>query len=347
MTYRVGVIGLGLMGDVHVRAFQGHPDFQVVAVCDPNPAVLEGIADAQKVSARYASPHELVEKEELDILTIATPPRHHAELAIAGFERGWHVLCEKPMAMSVAEAEAMVAAARAAKRVHILGHQSRFNPVRARIRELIRDGYIGTPRHALYHQFAAGIASTVRWSWWSTRKEGGGMLGEYASHQIDLLRWYFGPITEAEGRISIFQQSRPDAEGRMQPVTSDDYAEVGLTLGNGVVARIIVSAASGSRSGPQLELHGSGGSLILAAGDRLWGVRGSAEPEDLTVPETRPSLIGWAANDTFTPAFQRLVEALAQTLPKGRKPEAAADLEDGLAIQQVLDAARSGLRYTA
>lgn len=347
MTYRVGVIGLGLMGDVHVRAFQGHADFDVAAVSDPDASILARVADARQIKARYASPHELIAREELDILTIATPPRYHAELALAGFERGLHVLCEKPMAMSVAEAETMVAAARASGKVHILGHQSRFNPVRARLRELIAEGYIGTPRHALYHHFAAGNAATARWSWWSSRAEGGGMLGEYASHQIDLLRWYLGDIVEAEGRVATFQRERPDAAGQMRPVTSDDYAEVGLTFGGDVRARIIVSAASGTRSGPRLEIHGSQGALILDGEDRLWGMRPSREPEELTVAETRPSLIGWGTNDTFTPAFQRLVEALAVSLPLGKRPEAAADFEDGLVIQRVLDAARSGRRYRA
>lgn len=347
MTYRVGVIGLGLMGDVHVRAFQGHADFEVVAVSDPDAAILATVADARKITARYASAHELIAREKLDILTIATPPRYHAGLAIAGFERGLHVLCEKPMAMSIAEAERMVDAARISAKVHILGHQSRFNPVRAHIRDLIAQGYIGTPRHALYHQFAPGNAATARWSWWSSLAEGGGMLGEYASHQIDLLRWYLGGIVEAEGRVATYQHERPDAAGHLRPVTSDDYAEVGLILSGDVTARIIVSAASGSRSGPRFEMHGSGGALILDAEDRLWGIRNSKEPEELTVAETRPSLIGWGKNDTFTPAFQRLVEALAVTLPKGKRPDAAADLEDGLVIQRVLDAARSGRRYRA
>ncbi len=347
MTWRVGVIGLGLMGDVHVRAFQQHPAFSVVAVCDPNPAVLASVADREGVARRYADGATLIASEDLDILTIASPPRHHAPLVLAAFARGCHVICEKPMAMSVHEAEQMLSAARAAGRVHILGHQSRYNPVRARIRTLLKEGYIGTPRHALYHQFATGNAATRRWSWWSSRDEGGGMLCEYASHQIDLLRWYLGPITMAEGRVEVFQHTRPDGEGNERAVTSDDYAEVGLTLGDGVAARIIVSAASGSGSGPRLEIHGSLGSLMLLPGDRLLGVRGDAEAVDLSVPEDRPSLIGWGSNDTFTPAFQRLVEALAESLPRGEKPEAAADFEDGLAIQRVLDAARSGIRYTA
>ena len=346
MTYRVGVIGLGLMGDVHVRAFQRHPDFEVVAVCDADPVRMNAVADAQAVRARYLSHAELVANETLDVLTIATPPRYHRELALAGFAHSWHVLCEKPMAMSLGEATEMAAAAHASGRIHVLGHQSRFNPVRARIRELVAQGYLGTPRHLHYHHFAPGNAATARWTWWSSRDQGGGMLGEYASHQIDLARWYLGDIVEAEGRVATFQKSRP-GDDMMRRVTSDDYAEVGLAFAGGAVARIVVSAASASRSGPRLELHGSQGSLVLDADDRLWGTRGSTDPEDLTVPETRPSLIGWGRNDTFTPAFQRLVEALAVALASGRQPESAATLDDGVAIQHVLDAARSGGRYRA
>jgi predicted dehydrogenase len=345
MTTRVGVIGLGLMGDVHVRAFQGHPDFEVVAVCDPDALRLNQVADSQRVARRYTSHEELVAREQLDLLAIAAPPRFHAPLTKAACARGWHVLCEKPMAMSVAEAEAMAAAAHTAGRIHILGHQSRFNPVRARIRELLAAGAIGAPRHLLYYQLAEGIAATARWTWWSSRAEGGGMLNEYASHQIDLARWWLGEITAADGRIATFQATRPAGDGTPSAVTSDDYAEVGLTFESGALARIIVSAASGSRSGPRLEIHGVAGSLVLDADDRLWLTRPGGTVEELTVPETRPSLIGWGRNDTFTPAFQRLVEELAVAIRDGRQPRHVATLDDGVVIQRVLEAARSGERY--
>jgi predicted dehydrogenase len=307
---------------------------------------LAQVADSQHVARRYTAHDDLVAHEQLDLLAIATPPPFHAPLTTAAFARGWHVLCEKPMAMSVAEAETMVAAARAAGRIHILGHQSRFNPVRARIRELLAAGAIGAPRHLLYYQFAEGIAATARWTWWSSREQGGGMLNEYASHQIDLARWYLGEIAAADGRVATFQTARPAGDGSLRAVTSDDYAEVGLTFAIGAQARIIVSAASGSRSGPRLEIHGSAGSLLLDADDRLWLTRsGGASAEELTVPETRPSLIGWGRNDTFTPAFQRLVEELALAIREGRQPRNVATLDDGVVIQRVLEAARSRRRY--
>jgi predicted dehydrogenase len=340
MAYRVAVIGLGLMGDVQIAGFQQSGEFEVVAACDINESRAREVAGNRGVPRVYTDPDELIAREELDLLAIATPPDSHCRLSLAGFERGWHVLCEKPTAMDASEAARMLEAQQRSGRVGVIDHELRFNPVRARMRELIAEGYVGRPRHVLLWSITAGMWEMAKWTWWSTKEHGGGLLGEVASHQVDLLRWFFGDVASARGRIHTFTTERADAEGIVRPVTSDDYAVASMTFQNGVLAEIVLSAAGGSNAGRRIEVHGDGGSLALDADERLWGWRpGSQEPEELTQPEAMPSLIGYPG-DFYSPAYLRLVQRLAVAMREGGHPEPAASFADGLAIQRVLDAVR-------
>lgn len=343
MAIRTGVIGLGLMGGVQVAGFQKSPDFEVVAVCDIDRARADKVAMQYGVSRVYTDPDELVRRETLDLLGIATPPDSHSALSIAALDRGWHVLCEKPTAMNAGEAEEMVRHARGAKLINVIDHELRFNPVRARMRELIRSGYVGRPTQVFLYQISGDLADTARtkWTWWSQGPRGGGLLGETGSHAIDLLRWFFGDITDARGRVHTFVTERPDADGVTRPVDTDDYTAFSLTFASGVLADVVLSGTAGHPGGRRLEVNGDAGALVLDDQERLLGYRrGSAEPEDVTVAEEIPSLINYPG-DYYSPAFYRLIGRFAEAVREGGAPTPAADFEDGLAVQRTLDAVRA------
>ncbi len=342
MTYRVAVIGLGLMGDVSIAGLQKSGAFEVVAACDINVERAREVAASRGVAKVYTDADALIANEELDLLAIATPPDTHRHLSEAGFARGWHILCEKPAAMNTAEAEQMLAAQKASGRIGVIDHELRFNPVRTKLQRLIAEGYIGRPRHAHLWSISAGMWEMSKWTWWSTTEHGGGLLGEVASHQVDQLRWYLGDVAAARGRIHTFTTERADAAGAVKPVTSDDYAALSLTFKSGALAEVVLSAAGGSNAGRRIEIHGDGGSLALDVDERLWGWKaGATEPEELTEPEPMESLIGYPG-DYYSPAYLRLVEALAIGMMEGHHPHPAATFEDGLAIQKILDSARTG-----
>jgi predicted dehydrogenase len=115
-VFRVGIIGLGI-GRHHIQGYRTHPDAQVVAVADLDEARLQQRGDEYGVPTRYLSGEEMLRKEQLDVVSIATPNKFHMPLTVAALEAGCHVLCEKPMAMNADEARQMLAAAkRAGKR---------------------------------------------------------------------------------------------------------------------------------------------------------------------------------------------------------------------------------------
>src|SRR5574341_200767 len=340
MAMRVGVIGLGLMGSVHVAGFKQNKDYEVVAVCDVDQARAHEIGKQHEVPRIYADPDALLRLEELDVLGIATPPDLHHSLSIAGLQRGWHVLCEKPTAMNSQLAEDMWRQAAASGCINIIDHELRFNGNRSRIKELLASGFVGTPRHVLVHQVSNGLADVnrTRWTWWSQKEHGGGLLGETGSHAIDLLRWWFGDVLSARGAIHTFITVRPDRAGQERRVETDDYASFSLRFNNDILADVILSGVGGYAGQRTLEIHGEEGALVLDDHEQLWGYRRDRpEPEDLTIKETIPSLVNYP-NDIWSPAFVRLIARMAEAIQKREKPVPASDFYDGLQCQRVMDA---------
>lgn len=337
---RAGVVGLGVMGRVHVLGLR-KAGFSVVAVADPRPDIAAVAADLD-VASIFSDPLELLRAGELDVLAIATPPDAHHPLAVAAARRGLHILCEKPMALDTKQAADMLETALHAGVIHVLNHQLRFNANRNLIRAKLRSGAIGRPLAVRYR----GTYPSVRdqaWSWWSSRARGGGLLGEYGSHQIDLLRWWFGNVRAVEGSVATSVKTRRDPHtGDVRTVDSDDMASFRLTFASGVVAEIdLCGAVADSEPVRRLEIHGDEGAIVLDTDERLW-IRpvGAHEEREITVAETDPSLIG-DSRETYTQPFVRLARHFAAAIGGAPIPPMAT-FEDGLAIQRVLDAVRSG-----
>lgn len=108
---KVGVVGLG-MGKSHIKGFQLHPQAEVVALADLNKDLLAQQSQEFQVAAQYEDYREMLAQEHLDVISIATPNFLHLPIALAAFDAGCHVLCEKPMALNTAEANTMLTAAR-------------------------------------------------------------------------------------------------------------------------------------------------------------------------------------------------------------------------------------------
>ena len=172
-----------------------------------------------------------------DLVCIATPTVLHAPQTLAAIAAGAHVLCEKPTAMNAAEAARMLAAAEAAGRVHMIDHELRFNPNRARIASLIADGTLGEIRHVTIANITNGWAdpaSRPKGDWWSLAEQGGGRLGANGSHQVDLLRWWLGEVAWVTGAAPVMVPGRRDkTTGEAWTATADDVAYFTLEMAGG------------------------------------------------------------------------------------------------------------------
>ena len=187
----VGVIGLG-MGRGHVAGYQTHPNAEVVAVADLDESRLEEVGARLGIARRYRSGEEMLDKEDLDVVSVATPNKTHKPLTIAALEAGCHVLCEKPMAMSAAEAREMLAAASRTGRRLMINFSFRFNEVADALKKQVDAGVLGKVYFVrTVWQRRRGIPAL---GGWFGRKElsGGGPLIDLGVHRIDLALWLMG-----------------------------------------------------------------------------------------------------------------------------------------------------------
>lgn len=339
----VGVIGAGFGQVGHIPGFRACPDAEVVAVCDKVPEIAKAAAQKFDIPYVFTDYHKMLQMEELDLVSVATPPFLHHPMVMAALEAGKHVLCEKPMALNTMEAQEMYRRAEEAGVVHLIDHELRFNPTRTRMKELIDDGFMGHLRHVMLTtvtNFQTDPFSSP-WNWWSQRDKGGGRMGADGSHQIDQLRWWFGEIEGvfSRGRTFVKERKLPDSP-EMRPVETDDFISLLILFASGAEGVLSISSVASHVRGNRVEAYGDEGSLILDAEGSLWGARkGEADFEDLSVPDPLASVEGVSKN-VWTRSFAHLARYLVDVIRTGGVVEKGATFYDGLRCQEVMDAAR-------
>jgi len=342
MKLRVGVIGTGFGAQVQIPAFCAHPRVEVVAVASGT------AGKARQVASRFAIPHafddyrEMLDRADLDLVSITSPPDTHHPMTLAALERNRHVLCEKPMALSAGQAEEMVEAAARRPGVHAIDFELRFNPNRRKIKRLIDEGFIGRPRHALITVVGTSRADPSKpWTWWSDAGRGGGILGAQSSHQIDLLRWWLGEIESVSGAVQTYVTERPAPDGSLRmPVTAEDFAAFTMRFAAGAVGTVVNSGVAAHPVGPRTEIWGDEGTLVLHQDERLWAAGRGEDLEEITEPETLKAPPGMEYSPLWGLSFVRLADHLVNVILEEVPIEPAATFADGLKVQLVLDALR-------
>jgi predicted dehydrogenase len=205
MELRAGVIGLGV-GRNHVSAYLGSEGVRLVAVAELDAQLLGRFSPASV--REYASGHEMLEREDLDIVSICTPPRSHAELTIRALENGVSVLCEKPMAPTLEDCDRMIRSAARAGLTLMIGFKKRFEPAYEILRSGI-EGDFGLPYLSNYVYVCAG---SVRKAWFWDEGDGGGPIVENTVHAVDILRHLLGDVDRvyAEGDSNLAREAGID-----------------------------------------------------------------------------------------------------------------------------------------
>jgi predicted dehydrogenase len=363
----VGVVGYAFMGAAHAHAWRTAPRMfdlpltpAMVALCGRDAAAVKAAADRQGWASAETDWRELIARPDVDLVDICTPGDLHAEVAIAALDAGKHVLCEKPLANTPAEAEAMTAAAqRAAARGirSMVGFNYRRVPALAFARTLVAEGRLGEIRHVRATYLQDWLTDSAFPLTWRLQREraGSGALGDLGAHLIDLAQYLTDePITAVSGSLRTFVGQRPvtgraAGEPETGAVTVDDAAVftarlgAGVTLGSFEVSRF----AAGRKNALRIELNGSLGSVAFDL-ERLNELEfhdhaGSALTAGFTrILVTEPDhpylsawwppghVLGWDV--TFSHEIADLVTAIA----KGTQPRPS--FADGLQVQRVLAA---------
>jgi predicted dehydrogenase len=333
---RVGVLGASFGGAVHVPAFQAQGRFDVVAIASPNRAA--DVAGARKIPHAFNSLADMLAGVELDVLSVATPPFEHRAPVLAALQRGLHVLCEKPFALNVAQAEEMLAAARSAGTVCALAHEFRYLPSRMALRELVSNGHLGDLRALEVLWFARMLRAENERpnSWWFERRRGGGISGAILSHLVDQASWLAG---RAPVRATGFERTAiPERRSGEQTFTSNvaDGAFATIDYGAGLVATV---TADGTRAvdSATLAVHGSQRTAV-SSGENIFDSTTFVVDEEETselelVPQPHENLRAAHPN---LPAFVTLLDAFADAID-GKAAEIPT-FEDGVHTQSVLAA---------
>jgi predicted dehydrogenase len=271
----VALIGYAFMGRAHSNAYrQVSPFFdprlrpRMKVLCGRTRPSVEKAAGELGWDEVSTSWQEVVERKDIDLVDISTPGDSHAEIAIAAARAGKTVLCEKPLANSLAEAEGMLRAVEKAGVVHMVCHNYRRAPAVMLAKQLITDGQLGDIRHfrgTYLQDWIADPQFPLVWRLDRT-KAGSGALGDIAAHSIDLARFLVGEIVEVAGHMETFVKERPLADNpqRRGPVTVDDAASALVKFENGAMGTIEATRmALGRKNYNRFEINGSKGSVAF------------------------------------------------------------------------------------
>ncbi len=353
----VAMIGYQFMGRAHSNAWRqvGHffdAPFEPVmkVVCGRDAAGAKKAAESLGWEETMTSWQEVIARKDIDIIDICTPGDSHAPIAIAAAEAGKSILCEKPLANTLAEAEQMYAAVKKAGVVNMVCHNYRRCPAVPLAKQIIDDGKIGTIHHyrGTYLQDWCISPELPRYWRFEKAKAGSGSLGDILSHTMDLSRYLVGEPVEVSGMMKTFITERPLLDGSKAkgPVDVDDAAMALVRYANGALGYLEGSRfAPGRKNYNRLEINGSKGSII-------WDLERMNELE-LYIEEgpnsgfrtiqvtdaAHPYIAGWwppghiiGYEHSFTHTVLDLLKGIAAG--KAMQPT----FEDGLKNQRVLDA---------
>jgi predicted dehydrogenase len=377
-SLRVGMVGYAFMGAAHSQAWRtvGHAydlprPVRMSVLCGRDPAAVAAAAGRLGWAEHTTDWRALIGRDDIDLIDVCTPGDTHAEIALAALAAGKHVLCEKPLANTVAEAREMAAAATAAQARGVrsmCGFNYRRVPAVALMRELVRAGRIGTVRHVRAAYLQDWIVDPSFPLVWRLRREvaGSGALGDIGAHIVDLTQHVTGQsIASVTALTETFVKSRPllssssgpssstglsaaAADTGTGPVTVDDAVLFLARLDGGAIAGYEATRfATGRKNALRVEINGSLGSVAFdfeRMNELEFYDATRPGPEQgftrilVTEPE-HPYLAAWwppghglGYEHSFTHEIRDLIEAIGT----GRDP--APSFTDALQVQLVLDA---------
>ncbi|HEY8744416.1 MAG TPA: Gfo/Idh/MocA family oxidoreductase [Chloroflexota bacterium] len=257
-SVRFGLVGYGAWGGCHARAIQKHA--RLVAVCAATETTRKRargeLGPDVAIEPSYAA---LVRRDDVDVVDIVVPNHLHREVAIAALTAGKHVLLEKPMATTVADAEAIAAAARTHQRILAIGHEARLSPQWGKIKQLIDAGAIGQPLSAAIHLWRFPYRQGAG-GWRYNADAVGDWTLEEPIHYFDLLRWYLEPL----GPPQIVYARANSVQVQQRPNLYDNLAAL-VTFPGGGFATVTQTLAG-------YEYHLRGEVVGTAGAIRTWWV---------------------------------------------------------------------------
>ena len=337
MGRRIGVLGAGWGTRVSVPAFRA-AGWEVVGLWSRRPERAQAEAARLDIPLATIDAEALIAHPDVDAVAIHTPPATHLALCRAAFEAGKHVLCDKPFAMTAAEAREICRAAEASGLVAMINFEFRFAPLVLQIKQLLDEGAIGAFRHASVEIQTNNSPFQLGRPWRLDPAHGGGVLNELGSHLIDRFRQWFGDISSVTAELASFPPPT-DAD-----LATEDWLRLTCTFEDGGLATLVVSWVADPPQGLRAVIIGAEGVLtaqqaargvMLTDGEIALGRRGEEALTPVSPPVDQRDFD--TANGAVA-ASRRLIDAFDRGIGTGVSP--APNFRDALYSQIAIDAIR-------
>lgn len=339
----VAVIGTGFGGKVHLPGLQAHHRTEVVALWNRDRNKAQTVASHNNIPLATDSLAKILAQDNVQAVTLATPPFAHYNMAKDIIQAGKHLLIEKPVTLTVEEAEHLQQLAIQNNVIVVPDFEFRFIPEWQHFANLLEKGIVGKKRLIKIDWIASSRASSDRaWNWYAQKELGGGALGSIGSHTFDYINWLFGRATSLCAHLNTSIPKRPDpTTGTLKPVTSDDVCSITLNLADDTLCQITLSAVSYAGRGHYIEVYGDKGTLVIGNpsqkdyvnGFKVYASELGADlqevptPEDLKFPKVY--------SDGRIAPFVRVVNHWVNCIDSGQV--SAPSMTEGIYSQRLMD----------
>ncbi len=339
---RVGIIGTGFGASVQLPGFLAARNCDVIGIASHDPERSLELQKKFKLPMAFRSYDELLDSDEIDLVSIATAPTDHERLVKRALEMGKHILCEKPFTMSVVAAKGLLKEANASHIIHATDFEFRELPAFKFFMSRLMTGVTGRIVFAELRWIVGTWADKKRpWRWQCDRAQGGGVLTALGVHLYNLAESFLGTLDSVQATTGITITERKDDAGNKKPVTSEDHATIELKGKYGIPVRILLSNVDPKGAGLSIMVRGEKGVLLLESvspeyGSRLQ-VREGATMDTTTIVYEDPAPV--SGIDARIPPFQTLAERLITAI-KDDDRTFSPSFQDGVRSQMFLEAAR-------
>lgn len=359
----VGMIGYGGIGRVHVMAYRNIPYHYGLTADTIN---LVGVATSRSETAQKAAQeigchfwtadyHELLARDDIDVVDICVPNHKHEEIITAAAAAGKHIYCEKPLAMDVAEGQRIVEAVEKTGVKSQMTFNFRFFPAISRAKQLMDAGFVGRVFSFRGRYFRSSYIDPQKPLSWRLRKDisGGGALFDLGSHILDILYFLLGDFDRVQATLDTLIKERPVAKGASEKgaVDVDDIALMQLRMANGTLGNVEISRmGTGVTNDMQFEIYGDQGAIRFRSEDPSWlevydvrdpgqplgGMRGFRKLETVQHYDGAKSP-DWSMSPNFVRTHAECQYQFLKAIVDGRP--GSPTLSDGLKVQEVMAAA--------
>ncbi len=339
---RVGIIGTGFGASVQLPGFLAIKQCQVIGIASHDPKRSLELQKKFKLPMAFASYDELLDCDEIDLVSISTVPSEHERLVHRALEMGKHVLCEKPFTMSVAAAKELLKEANAGHIIHAIDFEFRELPACKFFMSRLMTGVTGRIVFAELKWIVGTWADPKRsWRWQCDKEQGGGILTALGVHLYNLAESFLGTLDTVQATLGTTISERKDDDGKKKPVTSEDHATIELKGKYGIPVRLLLSNVDPKGTGFGITVRGEKGILLLESTSQMYGsglrVREGVSPDTAKIIYEDPKPIEGV--DPRIPPFQVLAERLVTAIHEDDRTFSPS-FQDGVRSQMFLEGVR-------